>query len=145
MVCGAPGYLAARGVPKRPADLDVHACLVFRNPSTGRPRAWQFAEGGRALDYSPAAPFVMNDGEALAAAAAEGMGLTQVPDYMATDGIRRGCLVEVLARYRAPPLPVSVVYPSTRRVTPRLRVLIEALAAASPLRPVSPRRPPRTP
>ena len=128
VVCGSRGYLKERGTPKRPGDLDAHACLVFRNPSTGRPRPWQFDNGGRELDYSPTSAIVLNDGEALVAAAAEGMGLVQVPDYMAAEAIRRGRLVEVLARYRAAPLPISVVYPSTRRVTPRLRALIEALA-----------------
>jgi DNA-binding transcriptional LysR family regulator len=58
------------------------------------------------------------------------MGLLQVPDYMAEQDVRAGRLVEVLARYRAPPMPISIVYPSARRVTPRLRVLIEALSAA---------------
>jgi DNA-binding transcriptional LysR family regulator len=142
VVCGSPGYLAARGVPKRPSDLGAHACLVFRNPSTGRARAWQFEDGRRTVDYAPASPVVMNDGEALVAATAAGMGLTQVPDYMATDEIRRGRLVEVLAAYRAPPLPVSIVYPSTRGVTPRLRALIETLTAtdATPLAQRAPRR-----
>jgi DNA-binding transcriptional LysR family regulator len=73
----------------------------------------------------------MNDGEALVAAAVEGMGLVQVPDYMALDELRDGRLVEVLRRFRPAPLPISVVYPSTRRMTPRLRALIEHLSATS--------------
>lgn len=130
IVCGAPGYLGARGTPKAPDELASHTCLVFRLPSTGRARPWQFRNGGRALERVPTSGFVMNDGEALVSAAAEGMGLAQVPDYMALHEIRAGRLVEVLVRFRAPPVPVSLVYPSARRVTPRLRALIDALKAA---------------
>ena len=129
IVCGASRYLAARGTPRSPADLGAHACLVFRMPSTGRTRPWQFQHGGRAIEHTPPASVVMNDGEALVAAAVAGMGLVQVPDYMAADELRDGRLVEVLRRFRAAPLPISVVYPSTRRVTPRLRALIEVLTA----------------
>lgn len=141
---GAPAYLAARGAPATPADLGAHACLVFRMPSTGRPRPWQFQVGRRAVEHTPRASVVMNDGEALVAAAVAGMGLVQVPDYMAADELRDGRLVEVLRRFRPAPLPISVVYPSTRRVTPRLRALIEVLSA-TPLngsgpRPARPRR-----
>jgi DNA-binding transcriptional LysR family regulator len=130
LVCGAPSYLRTRGTPRAPADLAAHTCLLFRMPSTGRLRPWQLQDGRRAIEFVPESACIMNDGEALVAAAAEGMGLLQVPDYMAAHEIRAGRLIEVLARYRAPPLPISVVYPSARHLTPRLRVLIEAMCAA---------------
>jgi DNA-binding transcriptional LysR family regulator len=72
----------------------------------------------------------MDDGEALVAAAVEGMGLAQVPDNMVADDLARGRLVEVLATHRPPAVPVSVVFLSSRGMTPRLRALIEALATA---------------
>lgn len=55
------------------------------------------------------------------------MGLIQAPDYMAVDEIRAKRVVEVLADYRPPPLPISLVYAISRQITPRMRVLIEAL------------------
>jgi DNA-binding transcriptional LysR family regulator len=130
VVCGAPTYLAARGTPRTPADLHSHRCLAFRIPSTGRLRPWQLRDDGRDCTFVPRAPVAMDDGEALVVAAAEGLGLMQVPDYMAAGDLRAGRLVEVLAGYRAPPLPIAIVYPSTRRVTPRLRALIAILRAA---------------
>jgi len=130
VVIAAPSYLETRGVPKTPGELASHSCLTFRNPSTGRPRPWAFHDGRRAVEFRPGSPVVMNDGEALVVAAAEGMGLAQVPDYMAVNELRRGRVAEVLKRYRAPPLPISLVYPSTRRVTPRLDALVQALMAA---------------
>lgn len=128
LVIASPRYLRRSGAPQRPADVERHACLLFRNPSSGRLRPWQFRERRRAIEIAPPALHVFNDGEALVAAAAEGMGLAQVPDNMARSALRRGALVEVLAAYRPAPTPISLVYPSGRHVPPRLRVLIDLLA-----------------
>lgn len=127
LVLAGKRYLAAHGKPASPAALAKHRCLVFRMPSTGRPRAWEFVVEGVPTSAVPATAVTMNDGEALVVAAAENLGLVQVPEYMAEDGLRSGALVEVLKPFRPPPLPVALVYPSSRQVTPRLRVLVEAL------------------
>jgi len=127
VVVGSPRYLAAHGKPASPAALAGQRCLVFRMPSTGRPRAWEFLVDGVPTALAPATAVTMNDGEALAAAATADLGLAQVPIYMADDGLRSGVLVEVLKPFRPPPLPIALVYPSSRQLTPRLRVLVEAL------------------
>ena len=135
----APRYLAERGTPSRPAELSEHVCMAFRVPTSGRIFPWQFREGLRSLQWTPDAPIVMDDGEALVAAAVAGMGLAQVPDNMAADALERAQLVEVLKAQRPPPMPVSVVYSSSRGVTPRLRAFIDVLSARSALRGVVPR------
>ncbi|MGH9578519.1 MAG: substrate binding domain-containing protein, partial [Terriglobales bacterium] len=126
-VCGSPGYFETHDLPKTPDEITGQRCLVFRMPTSGRLWPWRFQNGRRAIELTPDSYVAMNDGEALVSAAAEGMGLIQVPDYMTTDELRSGRLVEVLAPFRPAPMPISVVYASKRRVTPRLRALIEAL------------------
>lgn len=128
VVIAAPHYLEQHGQPATPADLAGHACLRFRMPSSGRVRPWDFIVDGSLLELNPPSAVTINDGEALVAAVAEGVGLAQVPDYMTTRAIEAGRVVEVLAAFRPPPLPISLVYPSARRITPRLRALMEALA-----------------
>ncbi len=130
LVVASPRYLRAAGAPRRPAEVEHHACLLFRNPSSGRLRPWQFGDGRRAFELAPPPLCVFNDGEALVAAAAEGMGLAQVPDIMARTALRSRVLVEVLQAHRPPPTPISLVYPSGRHVPPRLRALIDLLASA---------------
>lgn len=129
LVVASPRYLQREGAPQRPADVERHACLLFRNPSSGRLRPWQFRDGRRAIELLPPPLAIFNDGEALVAAAAEGMGLVQVPDNMARAALRGRALVEILPRHRPPPTPISLVYPSGRHVPPRLRVLIDLLAS----------------
>ena len=41
VVCGAPGYFAARGMPKQPADLVHHNCLIYSHSAWGH--EWRFA------------------------------------------------------------------------------------------------------
>jgi DNA-binding transcriptional LysR family regulator len=129
VVVASPRYLRKHGEPAHPSELAAHACMLFRLPTSGRPRAWQLVDGRRKIEWTPDAPVIMNDGEGLIAAAAEALGLTQVPDYMAAADIRAGRLKAVLEPYQPPALPIAVVYPSARRVTPRLRAMLEALSA----------------
>lgn len=142
LVCASPGYLAQHGKPTAPGDLAAHRCMLFRMPSAGRVRPWEFLHSGQPMTFVPDASVTMDDGEALVAAAVAGLGLAQVPDYMAQEHLDAGRLVEVLQAFRVPPMPISLVYPSSRQVTPRLRVLLEALTGR-PVRSIR-RRSPRS-
>jgi len=129
VVCASPGYLARQGKPRHPSRLDGHGFILFRNPTSGRERPVQFQVDGETVDLHPARRMLLDDGEGMVEAACHGMGLTQVPDYMAADALARGTLVEVLAGYRPPPLPISVIWPGHRLMPPRVRAFIDALAA----------------
>jgi DNA-binding transcriptional LysR family regulator len=129
LVCGSPAYLRASGVPRSIDALAKHRCLVARLPTSKRLRAWRFARNGRRVEVAPAPAATFDDGEALVAAAAASMGLVQVPDYMAADALARGDLVEVMKPLRPPSLDIALVYPSARRIPPRLKALIEVLTA----------------
>ena len=124
---GSPDYLARRGRPRRPSELDSHECILFQMPTSGRHRQWEFrAKGGvRALRAEPA--HVINDGEGLVSAASAGLGLIQVPDIIAADAVAAGELEEVLASYRPPPMPISVMFAPHRHMPLRLRLFIDAL------------------
>ena len=130
-VYGAPRYLARKGRPRRPADVGSHDCVAFQMPTSGRVRPWEFLVRGRALALHPQPRHVINDGEGLVAAVRAGLGLAQLPDVIAEDAVKAGALEEVLAAYRPRPMPISVVFPTSRHMPPRLRAFIDALAAGS--------------
>ncbi len=129
IICASPAYLERRGIPRTLVELARHDCLGNRNPTTGRERAWPLRRGKKLQDFPPPSRIVFDDGEGLVQAVIEGLGLVQLPDYFFGEALRDGRLVEVLARFRPPPEPISIVYPSKRQVPQRLRVLIDALAA----------------
>jgi DNA-binding transcriptional LysR family regulator len=135
LLCASPEYLARHARPQNPYDLERHHCMVFRMPSTGRDRPFQFRVDGVGVDLQLEARLRLGDGEALVEAAAAGLGLVQVPEVMLTDALAAGRLVEVLAEYRPPPTPISVVYPSTRMLPSRVRVFIDALTERGAAKP----------
>ena len=124
----SPTYLARHAQPGSPDELRKHTCLLFRLSSSGRDRPWQFRSGKRNFSLIPASDMRLGDGEALVQAAAAGLGLIQVPTYLAEHEVKRGRLVEILQKYRPAPLPISLVYPSHRHIPLRVRVLADALA-----------------
>lgn len=129
VVCASPRYLKRKGTPSTLADINQHECLSLRTFATGRERLWQFRHGKKDVELLPQSRVVFNDGEAETQGAIAGLSLTQLPNYMVEQPIRDGRLVEILARFRPPPMPISIVYPSNRQVPQRLRVLIDALVA----------------
>ena len=132
LLVASPAYLRDRGTPRRLEQLDGHDALVFRMPTTGKDRPWQFRQRGRAVQMQPPTRARINDGEGLVQAALLGLGLAQVPDYFVADELARGDLVEVLPALRPAPIPIFIVYPGARLVPQRVRVLIDALAALRP-------------
>jgi DNA-binding transcriptional LysR family regulator len=129
IVVASPAYLAQRGTPRHLEDIAGHATVVFRLPSSGRHRPWSLRQARRDVEVHPDRPTLVNDGDGLVAAACLGLGLTQVPDYMAADALAAGALVEVLADARPKRMPISVVCPSSRLLPPRVRVALDALEA----------------
>jgi DNA-binding transcriptional LysR family regulator len=127
VVVASPQYLEQRGTPRRIEDVARHAVIVFRQPTSGRDRPWQLRQGRRQVELHPEHRAQINDGEGMVAAAVAGLGLAQVPDYMASGELARGEVVEVLAAHRPAAMPISAVMPSSRLMPPRVKVLLQAL------------------
>lgn len=130
VLCASPRYLEAHGAPRRLEDLQRHAAVVFRMPTSGRNRPWQFLRrDGQAVEIHPESRVRINDGQGIVVALCEGMGICQLPAYMAADELASGRLVELLPGLRPAALPISLVYPSARLVPARVRVALEVLGA----------------
>jgi len=129
IVCGSPAYLDRAGVPNSPTELTGHRWIRFRLPSTGRERPIDLRVRGRRIELLPGSQYVFDDGESMVGAALEGLGLTQIPDYMAEAQLASGALREVLSECRPDVLPVSILYSDSSQRSPRLRALIQALVS----------------
>ena len=129
----APGYLRGKTLATH-ADLAWHACLTFRLPTSGRERPWRFQDEAEAVELRPRARLILDDGEALVEAARAGLGVTQVPSYMAAAAIADGSLLEVLADQRPPPDPLHAVHAGRRNSRPAVRAFIDFIAAIPELR-----------
>ena len=95
---------------------------------TDRPLPLEFTVDGRTIPMMLPARVLVGGAETSAAAARLGLGLVQAPCYF-KDNLASGALVEVLADFLPPPNPVSILYPSNRQLSPRVRVFVEWLSA----------------
>ena len=123
----SPGYLASHGTPASPGDLAGHAVIGFVSSRTGQPLPLEFTVGGKVTEVALPARLLVASAETSVAAARLGLGLVQAPRYRLIDDLVCGTLVEVLADCAPTPTPLSVLYPSRRQLSPRVRVFVDWL------------------
>lgn len=128
-VCATPDYWARYGKPSHPDDLVQHRCLNFRNQRTGRTMPWAFFAEGQATSRIYPGSLTIDDGEAVGRAAQSGLGVSQMPGFMAAPGLLSGELEEALAAFRPTPTPFTALYLDRRLVSPRIRAFVDFLAS----------------
>jgi DNA-binding transcriptional LysR family regulator len=121
----APSYLERHGVPEVPADLADHLAVSFVSSATGAPIPFEVTEGGAVRPIPMRATVTVSAAETLVASARLGLGLIQAPRYHLARDITAGALVPVLEAYAPTPSPVSLLYPHSRQLSPRVRVFID--------------------
>jgi DNA-binding transcriptional LysR family regulator len=124
---GAPEYFRRHGRPRKPEDLSSHRSIVFTEPRLMQELV--FARGRREVRVKLAAVMMSNNGEALMAAARQGVGLALAPSFLARKDLEAGRIEPVLLDWSLPDYAVFAVYPHRRFVSPKVRVFLEELTA----------------
>ena len=125
VTCAAPAYLDRRGVPLAPEDLKTHRMVGFLHAGTGHPYPLELTIDGKPRQIAVSADVTVNSAENTVAMGVLGLGLIQVPRYRVEAQLAEGSLVEVLADFPPTPTPVSLLYPRSRQLSPRVRVFID--------------------
>ena len=123
VVCASPGYLAARGRPLTPDQIDAHDCIAI-NPVQS-PNTWKFRRGNREYILPIRSRLCVNTSEAAVIAAVAGAGLTRVMSYKMDAAKRAGDLDLVLEEFEPEPLPVHMVYSPRKPVPLKLRAFLD--------------------
>jgi len=123
----APAYVERFGMPAYPEKLDGHRMIGFRSSATGGLLPLEFQIDGAVREITLPATISVNAAESYFAAAKLGLGLIQVPRYHAEEALRSGELLHVLEDYPPTRTPVSMLYPRSRQLSPRVRVFIDWL------------------
>ena len=122
----SPDYLARYGRPQHPSELARHECLGYT--MQGNQQQWQFVVDAVTTGFPVKARIHANNGEALMQAAAQGLGITCQPDFIADDDIAAGRVEQILTEFPAPELGIYAMLPSNRQVPHRARALMDFLA-----------------
>lgn len=126
VLCAAPSYLAAKGMPEYPGDLAAHDCLIFT--SDNQRQGWRFRGGdGSWFKVQGRSRLRLDHGEAIRDAALAGLGIAFLPDFMIADDLAAGRLEQVLPDLEAAGVPVITLYPSKRLLEPRVRRFIDLM------------------
>jgi DNA-binding transcriptional LysR family regulator len=131
MICAAPSYLERRGIPKHREDLAGHDLLIY-----GRNRVvdcfWAPVKNSRSEQVDVDARICLDDMEALADAASEGLGVTSLPCWLIRDRVKAGALVRVLPEVPRQSYDIYALWPQTPFMPIRLRAAIDVLAVEMP-------------
>jgi len=131
MVVASPAYLARRGTPQSLADLTTHDGILYGRQ--GRMGEWQFhAPGGGYQSASILPRIAYDDLESLLDAAEAGLGIARLPDWLTRDALQSGRLVRLVPQETSLTFAVHLLWPQTRQLAPKVRVVIDALAEAIP-------------
>lgn len=121
----APAYLDRRGEPRKVTDLKAHDCVTCM--AHGNPRPWLFATPNGPLTITPDGPVRSNDTEHGRVAVLSGLGIAHSPSWVFADDLASGAVKRVLTPFTPPTVPIHVVSPSGRRMSTKVRVLIDFL------------------
>ena len=127
IVTAAPAYLARRGEPRTPQELAEHEGIGRRAIRTGRLYSWTLRTdaGDEQVPAEFRAAAVCDDPEAMATAAAAGVGLALLPLPHALPFLRSGELVQLMPDWYAEARPLCIYYPSRRLLPAKTRVFVD--------------------
>jgi DNA-binding transcriptional LysR family regulator len=125
VVCASPEYLQSFGTPRHPDELSAHQAVGFFAGNRDLRYPFELTLDGQLREYQLSSWISVNDAACYAAAALRGCGLIQLPRHGVETYLRDGRLVEVLSEFASPGVPVSVLYPQHRQLSPRVRVFVD--------------------
>jgi DNA-binding transcriptional LysR family regulator len=129
IICAAPSYLAARGIPARPVDLAGHECLRLARRHRLHDR-WRFRAESGVEEIKVGGHFSSSSGDVLHAWALEGRGLSLEALWDVAEDLQAGRLIECLADYWCDSIDLFAAFPPGRPAPPRIRLFVDFIASA---------------
>lgn len=127
VVFSTPEYLERHGTPKHPDALSTHDCCVFS--SSVDPIHWKFKAGRRMFTVPIQGSFRSNSPEAIVKMVLSGAGIGRVPIYLLEKHLAEGKVTILFKDLQTSDFALNAVYPPSRHLTSRIRILIDHLVS----------------
>ena len=127
LLCASPAYLAGHGTPLVARDLERHATIRFRHPSSGKLLEWPMLQVTSDADVRLRTVLACNNMEAVLGATLRGLGIACMPDFLALEMLADGRLVSVLDEPLSARGQFRALWPSSRHLSPKVRVFVDHL------------------
>lgn len=126
LLCAAPAYLAARGMPQVPRDLQAHDCIVIRENERAF-NNWQLTDGNQQVTVKVRSPLAVNHGEIAVDWALAGHGIILRSAWDIAADLRSGRLVRVLPEWAGISADIHALYPQRHLLSAKVRVFLDFL------------------
>lgn len=129
VVCASPAYLARRGAPQTPMELEAHNCLLMRfGPRLDN--VWHFRVAGQDQQVTVKGNRIASDGALARDWCLAGYGIALKSIWDVGQDLESGALISLLDAYATPPDSIQMLFPPGRAQPRRVRALADRLAAA---------------
>lgn len=123
VLCAAPAYLEAAGVPEHPSDLLHHTVI---SASAVSPRVeWRFGTDPEPVTVRMKPRLTVTSNDAALGAAVAGVGITRLFSYQVAEAVKAGQLRLILENFEEKPWPVHVVHREGKYGSLKIRSFID--------------------
>lgn len=131
LLVAAPKYISTHGTPNTPKQLESHQCLGFSKAPSWP--SWALEKDGIQEIIQPNCALIADSSEAVLVSALQGMGISLTPDWMASQYLKEGRLINILPAWRSTrDIEIHALMPPGRLIPAKTRVFIDALCAIFP-------------
>ncbi|PAA22037.1 MULTISPECIES: LysR family transcriptional regulator [Pseudomonas] len=130
LAMASPAYLERFGHPKDPMELETsdHRCILFREPVTGRPFAWEFHQRRKKVTVKPQGMLTVNDPGTVYSTCLAGLGIAQLFELGIEEYTSSRQLVQLFPDWSEQRFPLYAYYPSRYHVPAKTRALLDFVA-----------------
>ncbi|MCL6407681.1 LysR family transcriptional regulator [Dickeya dadantii] len=125
VTCASPAYLSENGVPQTPDDLSHHRAIHYFSGHGRRADEMCFVSGTEKKAVPVNGIAAVNETGLYIKMCLEGFGLGQLAERVVAEHLKEGRLTEVLADWCPPAVPVTLLYPHQRFLSPAVRAFAD--------------------
>ena len=131
LTCASPEYVARHGMPRRPADLEKHQCVLMRDPSTGSHFGWEFVRGKKIVPVNASGQLMVNGVGPMLAACLAGQGVAQILELYTRESLADGRLIQVLPEWAEETYPLYAYRHAAPLVSTKVRAFLEFVESST--------------
>lgn len=121
--CAAsPEYLARHPAINTPQDLEAHPCLTYS--MSAQPRNWILVRGEEEARIKVRSALQLNNGDLLAKAACDGLGVLYQPDFILNPYLESGALTPILTDWQDRTVRAWLVFPARKYLPMKVQAML---------------------
>lgn len=132
IVCASPTHVERFGRPRRLEDIAGHQAIIYRRLGQAL-QPWLFPrDDGSVTEIAPTGRLRLDDLDAIADAATDGMGLAWLPYWLVRGRVEAGTLLRLLPDQADYLYDCHALWPQTPHLPLKVRLAVDTLAAGLP-------------